>query len=69
MPYRAVRAHLRRCREAAEQGGSGVGGLADAVEQLATALEADLIQIKGALSHIARLLEEPDAGVRTPDRD
>jgi hypothetical protein len=60
MPYRAVRAHLRRCREAAAQGDCNTGGLADAMEQLAAALEADLTQIKGALSHIARQLEASD---------
>lgn len=60
MPYRAVRAQLRRCREAAAQGDCSASGLADAMEQLAAALEADLTQIKGALSHIARQLETSD---------
>lgn len=68
MPYRAIRAHLRRCREAFEQGDCSAGSLVDAMEQLTVALEADLTQIKGALSHIARLLElDGDAGASGRD--
>lgn len=57
MSYDVVRAHLVRCRERAEGGGKEFHELADAIEHLASAVESDLTQIKGALSHIARLLE------------
>ena len=60
MSYDAVRSHLLSCRKAAEKGGSDARALLDAVHQLTVALESDLTQIKGALSHIARLLEQAD---------
>lgn len=60
MSYDVVRSHLVRCRERAESD-KELHDLADAIEQLADAVESDLVQIKGALSHIARLLE-PDEG-------
>lgn len=57
MSYESVREHLARCRRAAQQGGSDNTDLIQALEQLAAALEADLTQIKGALGHVAHLLE------------
>lgn len=60
MSYDAVRSHLLRCRKAAEKRGSDAHDLLDAVHQLTVALESDLTQIKCALSHIARLLEQAD---------
>lgn len=57
MSYDAVRTHLARCREQAENGSEEFHSLVDAIEHLAEAVESDLFQIKGALSHIARLVE------------
>jgi hypothetical protein len=58
MSYDAVREHLARCKRAAEQGTADSEDLLHALEQLTGALEADLTQIKMALSHVAHLLEE-----------
>lgn len=60
MSYDVVRSHLVRCRERAESGNKELHDLADAIEHLADAVESDLAQIKGALGHIARLLEPDD---------
>lgn len=49
-----------RCRERTEGESNEFHDLADAIEQLAGAVESDLTQIKGALSHLARLLEPED---------
>jgi hypothetical protein len=51
---------LTRCRRAAEQGPTDNADLIQALEQLTAALEADLTQIKGALGHVASLLERRD---------
>lgn len=58
MSYESVREHLARCRRAAQRGGADNEDLIQALEQLTTALESDLTQIKGALGHVAFLLEE-----------
>ena len=58
MSYESVREHLARCRQAARAGDDDTEGLIEALEQLTIALEADLTQIKGALGHMAHLLEE-----------
>ncbi len=60
MSYEVVRSHLVRCRERTEGGDNEFHDLADALENLTDAVESDLTQIKGALSHIARLLEPDD---------
>jgi hypothetical protein len=60
MSYESVREHLARCRRAAQQGAPDNADLIQALEQLTTALEADLTQIKGALGHVASLLERRD---------
>jgi len=60
MSYDRVRDILSRCRKALEKGEADVElePLLDALEELTGAIESDLLQIKGALSHLARLLEE-----------
>jgi len=58
MSYEAVREHLARCRRAAQHQNSDNEALLQALEQLTIALEADLTQIKGALGHVAHLLEK-----------
>ncbi|HEX7082050.1 MAG TPA: hypothetical protein VF329_13650 [Gammaproteobacteria bacterium] len=60
MSYDEVRDSLGRCRKALEKGDQELEleRLLDALEQLTGALESDLMQVKGALSHLARLLEE-----------
>ena len=60
MSYDVVRSHLVRCRERTEDGNNEFSDLADALEHLTDAVESDLTQIKGALSHLARLLETDD---------
>lgn len=60
MSYDAAREHLARCKRAAEQGVAESDDLLQALEQLTSALEADLTQIKMALSHVAHLLERDD---------
>jgi len=60
MSYEAVREHLARCKRAADAGAFDAEDLLQALEQLTGALEADLTQIKVALSHVAHLLEKPD---------
>jgi hypothetical protein len=57
MSYESVREHLARCRSAAQPEGPDNEDLIQALEQLTSALEADLTQIKGALGHVAHLLE------------
>ena len=60
MSYDEVREILSRSRKALEEGESDleIEPFLDALEQLTGAIESDLLQIKGALSHLARLLEE-----------
>lgn len=57
MSYDSVRERLRRSRDLLKEGDEETRALIDAVDQLAHALESDLAQIKGALSHVAHLLE------------
>jgi hypothetical protein len=56
MSYDAVRHHLSVCRDRAALAGEQPE-LLEAIEELATAIESDLVQIKTALSHVAYLLE------------
>lgn len=60
MPYQSVRATLMRCRKRLQERGDDpeLVELVDALEQLTGALESDMMQIKGALSHLANLLEQ-----------
>lgn len=59
MSYQAIRNQLE---EIEGQAGNAISdrdkALLDAFRQLTLVLESDLAQIKGALSHVARLLEE-----------
>jgi len=57
MSYESVREHLKRCRAQANHALPKDQAFIDAVEELTVALEADLTQIKAALSHLASLLE------------
>ncbi len=57
MSYDAVRAQLVRSRQHAEGSSEEFHSLVDAIEHLTDAVETDLTQIKGALSHLARLIE------------
>ncbi len=54
MSYESVREHIQRCRAQANEHPPEV---LDALDELTVALEADLTQIKAALSHVALLLE------------
>jgi hypothetical protein len=58
MPYDAVFDCLERCRQAAAKNEVDQNSLIEALEQLVAVLEADLTQIKVALAHNARLLEQ-----------
>lgn len=51
---------MARCRSAARSGRGDTEDLIQALEQLMIALEADLAQIKGALGHVAYLLQKGD---------
>jgi hypothetical protein len=57
MSYDSVRDYLRRSREQLKERDKETQVLIDALDQLTAALESDLAQIKGALSHVAHLLE------------
>jgi hypothetical protein len=57
MSYQKLRDHLERCRDRASLTNESPDALVDALEALASAVETDLVQIKGALSHLALLLE------------
>jgi hypothetical protein len=61
MSYDSVRDRLRRSRQLLDEDDENTRPLTDALEQLAFAIEADLAQIKGAISHVAYLLERRGA--------
>lgn len=58
MSYDSVRSRLDRCRQAAESDSDEIHDLVEALEHLTDAVESDLTQIKGALSHLAALIED-----------
>jgi Arc/MetJ-type ribon-helix-helix transcriptional regulator len=57
MSYDSVRECLRRMRQQPEERDTATETLIEALDQLTAAIESDLAQIKGALSHVAHLLE------------
>ena len=57
MSYDSVRDSLRRFRLLLDDGNEETRMLVEALDQLTSAVESDLAQIKGALSHVAHLLE------------
>ena len=57
MSYESVREHIQRCRAQANNDAPRDREFLDALDELTVALEADLTQIKAALSHVALLLE------------
>lgn len=57
MSYDSARELLRRCKKELQQGDKEAQNFVQALEQLTAAVESDMAQIKGALSHVARLLE------------
>jgi hypothetical protein len=57
MSYDAIRERLARCMENDSVLSASDKILIESLQQLTTALEADLTQIKVALGHVARLLE------------
>ena len=61
MSYDAVYACLERCKQATTQDEVDFRSLIEALEQLVVVLESDLTQIKVALGHNARLLEQRDS--------
>lgn len=60
MSYDAVRDFLRRSRKQLGERDQETEMLIEALDQLTASLERDLAQIKGALSHVAHLLESRD---------
>lgn len=61
MSYDAVYACLERCKQATTHDEVDFRSLIEALEQLVVVLESDLTQIKVALGHNARLLEQRDS--------
>jgi hypothetical protein len=61
MSYDAVYACLERCKQATTHDEVDFSSLIEALEQLVAVLESDLTQIKVALGHNARLLEQRDS--------
>jgi len=57
MSYESVREHLARFRGQGNSHFPQDQEFLDALEELTAALEADLTQIKAALSHVASLVE------------
>ena len=57
MSYESVRERIHRCRAEASDGDPKDKEFLDALDELTVAIEADLTQIKAALSHVAMLLE------------
>lgn len=57
MSYESVRERIHRCRGQADELPKDLEFL-DALDELTVAIEADLLQIKAALSHVALLLED-----------
>lgn len=59
MSYESVRQQIHNCIEHADGNIAASDGkaLLEALDELTVALEADLTQIKAALSHVAYLLE------------
>lgn len=66
MSYEAARHYLSRCRDRAEVSGQEPE-LLGAVEELAAAVETDMVQIKGALSQMASLLERINSALPLDD--
>ena len=62
MSYESVRQQIHSCIEQADGKIDPDSGrvLLEALDELTVALEADLTQIKAALSHVAYLLEDGD---------
>jgi capsule polysaccharide export protein KpsE/RkpR len=58
MSYQQARESLAQYRRLSQRVDPGDEELLQAFEHLTNALEADLTQIKGALAHLARLLED-----------
>jgi hypothetical protein len=59
MSYEAIRAELNKLEaQATTPVSERERLLLDAIRQLTVVLESDLTQIKGALGHVARLLED-----------
>ncbi len=58
MSYESVREHIHRCRAQANDHLPKDTEFLDALDELTVAIEADLVQIKAALSHVALLLED-----------
>ena len=57
MSYESVRERIHRCRAEASAQDPKDKEFLDALDELTVAIEADLTQIKAALSHVAMLLE------------
>jgi len=57
MSYEAIRERLARCMEHHSVLSANEKILIESLQQLTSALESDLTQIKVALAHVARLLE------------
>lgn len=66
MSYEAARHYLSRCRDRAELSGQEPEILG-AVEELAAAVETDMVQIKVALSQMASLLERINSALPLDD--
>jgi hypothetical protein len=58
MSYENVRDHLTLYKRAVKEGNQDAESLVEALEHLTLAIESDMTQLKIALGHVARLLEE-----------
>ena len=58
MSYESVRERIHRCKAQADDHIPKDTEFLDALDELTVAIEADLVQIKAALSHVALLLED-----------
>ena len=58
MSYESVRERIHRCKAQADDNLPKDQEFLDALDELTEAIEADLTQIKAALSHVALLLED-----------
>ena len=62
MSYESVRDRIHRCKAQDSNNLPKDAEFLEALDELTVAIEADLVQIKAALSHVALLLEDREDG-------
>jgi hypothetical protein len=67
MSYENVREHLTLYKQAVKEGNQDFESLAEALEHLTLAIETDMTQLKIAMGHVARLLEESRSSIMSND--